>query len=209
MITGKSSSEANHHFQVRFVNLPVAGNLYAENRYDFPQKLLIQKTHKTCCFRNRVNRLLRNSASRKWILIWGQQIASWKKINKYLFGVPPPRMPVGNEGLAWKSPTKNIVILVVTGILGTGTSQEISLKKMLMSWTSCVIQSIRLDFPNSKIAPFLLFPPKWRFVRLLLLHSKKRTATKKDTVQFLDLYIYIYFFQNCLSEVSFSKIWQQ
>lgn len=66
---------------------------------------------------------------------------------------------------------------------------------MLMSWIRCVIQSIRLDFPNSKMAPLLLFPPKWRFVRLLLLHSKKKDRNQKRHGAFLR---FIYFKIACL-----------
>ena len=33
--------------------------------------------------------------------------------------VPPPRMPVANEGLGWDP----VIFLVVTGILGGGTTQ--------------------------------------------------------------------------------------
>ena len=38
----------------------------------------------------------------------------------------PPRIPVANEGLAWNPLyTKYVIILVVTGILGGGHTQDI------------------------------------------------------------------------------------
>ena len=61
------------------------------------------------------------------------RITGWNIINTspYVNGVycsvwPRPRMPVANKGLGWDSPTKNVRILVVTGILGGGHTQGIS-----------------------------------------------------------------------------------
>ena len=42
----------------------------------------------------------------------------------YTLGCPPLSVTVANEGLK-RSPTKNVIVLVVTGILGGGTTQFI------------------------------------------------------------------------------------
>ena len=49
--------------------------------------------------------------------------------------VPSPSWPVESEGL-WLSPTKNVTMLVVTGILGVGTIQFILLAVYIFKYSN-------------------------------------------------------------------------
>ena len=79
--------------------------------------------------------------------------------------VPLPRMPVANEGLGWDSLRKWFIILVVTGILGRGTTQIIPIHNQCLK-EKYLLQTNHLFFPVFKMVQVPGCDSGWRWSKI-------------------------------------------